>query len=707
METARATCTLCDALCGVVVQHDGVTVSEVRGDPDDVFSRGYLCPKGVALADVNADPDRVRVPLRRTEQGFVAVSWDDALADIGARIVAAQERGGRDAAALYIGNPTAHSYAAVLFALPLAAALGTRNVYSANSVDSAPRQLVSYLMYGAQTVLPIPDLDRTDFLLVLGANPIVSNGSIMTAPNCRERLRALHDRGGRLVVIDPRRTETAELADEHIFIRPGCDAFLLLAMLHVIFAEQLARPGRLRAICDDYGRIAELARPYAPERVAAITGIEAERIRALARAFAAAKTAVCYGRMGTCTQQLGTTVSWLIDVLNIVTGNMDRVGGAMFPEPAVDLSSAAALLRHSGSFDRYRSRVRGLPEVNGEFPVATLADEIETPGPGQIRALILHAANPVLSTPNGRRMERALASLDLVVAIDLYINETTRLANYILPPSFGLEHDHYGLLFHAVAVRNTTKYSPPVLARPAGVRADWEILLGLARAILARRGPLGRAASFLASGLARLGPRGALDLLLRTGPHRGLSLAELGRHPGGIDLGPLQPRMPAVLRTNDRRIRLAPPPLVADLDRAAAILASFRADELLLIGRRQLRNNNSWMHNTARLVRGRDRCTLLMNPDDARGRGIADGSRVRIASRTGSIFAIVELSDSMMRGVVSLPHGFGHDARGAQLRVASERPGVSANDVTDERLLDMLSGTTALNGVPVAVSLGE
>jgi anaerobic selenocysteine-containing dehydrogenase len=472
----------------------------------------------------------------------------------------------------------------------------------------------------------------------------------------------------------------------------------------VIFAERLARPGRLRHLCDDYGRIAELVRPYPPERVAAVTGIDAARVRALARAFATAKTAVCYGRMGTCAQELGATVSWLIDVLNIVTGNMDRVGGPMFPRPAVDLSAAAALLGHSGSFDRYRSRVRGLPEVNGEFPVSTLVDEIETEGPGRIRAMILHAANPVLSIPNGKRTERALASLDLLVAIDLYVNETTRHAHYILPPSFGLEHDHYGLLFHAVAVHNTAKYSEAVVPAPPAVRPDWQILLGLATRVLAQRGALGRVAgAALTAALSRLGPRGALALLLRLGPHK-MKLDELARHPEGVDLGPLEPRMPELLRTPDRRIRLAPPPLVADLARVEEKLAAVEGGALLLIGRRQLRNNNSWMHNSARLVRGRDRCTLLMHPDDARERAIADGTGVSITSRVGSIVVNVELSDSMMRGVVSLPHGFGHGVEGTRMRVAAERPGVSVNDVTDDRLVDTLSGTSALNGVPVAVA---
>jgi len=714
METAYATCCLCDALCGLTVQHEDGKVVAVRGQPDDVFSRGYICPKGVALPDVMNDPDRVRRPLRRTKDGFVEVPWEQALDDIATRLGGAQDAGGKDAVAVYIGNPTAHSYSATLFAVPLVGVLGTRNVYSSNSLDSAPRQLVSYLMYGARTILPIPDLDRTDLLLVLGANPMVSNGSVMTAPDCRGRLRALRERGGRLIVVDPRRTETADVADQHVFIRPGADAFLLLGMLHTIFAEKLARPGRMRAHCDDLERVGALVGPYPAERVAGVTGIDADTLRGLARTFASAEKAACYGRMGTCAQELGSVVTWLIDLLHLVTGNFDREGGAMFPRPAVDLSAGAALLGQSGSYDRYRSRVAGLPEVNGELPVATLPDEIETPGPGQVRAMLLHAGNPVLSAPNGRRMERALSSLELLVAIDLYVNETTRLAHYILPPAFGLEHDHYGLIFHAVAVRNTTKYSRAVVPPPEDVREDWRILLELATRVLGRRGALGRFASnAMRAALGRLGARGVLDALLRVGPHgqrpgkRGLTLDALADIPQGIDLGPLEPRLPGVLRTRNKRIRAVPAALVADLARVARVLTEHEErigrGQLSLIGRRHLLSNNSWMHNTKRLVRGRERCTLLIHPDDARAAGVADGGRVSIASRVGSVDAIAEISAAMMPGTVSLPHGFGHGLTGVSLRVASERPGVSVNDVTDDSRMDTLSGTSALNGVPVTV----
>ncbi len=723
MTTDPATCCLCDALCGLLVQHESGKVQAVRGNPDDVFSRGYICPKGVALSDVQNDPDRVRQPLRRTERGFEPVSWDEALGDIAARIGVVQERGGRDAAALYIGNPTAHSYAAVLFAVPLVAALGTRNLYSSNSLDSAPRQLTSYLMYGARTILPIPDLDRTDFLLVLGANPVISNGSVMTAPDCKGRLRALRERGGKLVVVDPRRTETAEVADTHLFIRPGTDALFLLGLLHTIVFEGRSRPERSRAYCEDLGRLRELVRPYPPERVGPTCRIDAVALRELARAFAGAESAVCYGRMGTCAQELGTSTTWLVDLLNLITGNLDRPGGAMFPRPAADLSGAAALLGQSGSFDRYRSRVKGLPEVNGELPVATLADEIETPGPGQVRAMILHAGNPVLSAPNGRRLARALGQLDLLVAVDLYVNESTRLAHYILPPAFGLEQDHYGLLFHAVAVRNTAKYHKAVVPAPEGVREDWRILLDLASRVLARRGWLeGMAARAMRSALERLGARGALDWLLRLGPHR-LSLRALEAAPEGVDLGPLEPRFPGLLRTRDRKVCVAPAALVADLARVERLLLagdmhvpsrshlSLAGGEaelatlpgLLLIGRRQMRSNNSWMHNAERLVRGPERCILLMSPVDAQRAGIRSGARVEVRSRVGSLEVSVELSDAMMPGVVSLPHGFGHGLRGVRLRVAQVRPGVSANDVTDDARYDAISGTSALNGVPVTI----
>lgn len=704
-KTSSATCFLCEASCGLRVEHDGLRISSVRGDPDDRFSRGYICPKGAALPDVQHDPDRLRKPLRKTATGWREVEWDQALAEVGDRIAAIQQRHGRDAVAVYTGNPTIHNYGAVLFGQLLSRAIGSRNNFSATSVDGLPRVLASYLMYGSQAVLPIPDIDRTQHMLILGANPAVSNGSIMTAPDCKSRLRAIRARGGRVVVVDPRRTETAALADEHHFIRPGTDALLLLAMIHTVFGDGATRPERTRSFTDGWGRVEELVHEYSPARVAAAVGIDAAVITRLAREFAAAPSAVCYGRMGTSTQRFGTVTSWLVDVLNIVTGNLDRPGGAMFPKGAVDLPSLAARLGQNGSFERFRSRVSGLPEFNGELPVAAMAEEMETAGPGRVRALITNAGNPVLSLPNGRRLDRAFADLDFMVSIDIYLNETTRHADFILPPTWGLENDYYPIVFGSLAVRNHAKYSAPVIERDGDTRNDWRIYLDLATRIRERRDGVlaGLKARSIRAVARRIQPRGVLALALRLGPYARVTLGALEKQPHGVDLGPLQPRLPGVVRTASGRIQLAPARIVADLPRVKELLTDIEGDGLVLIGRRSLRSNNSWMHNSRRLTAGRERCVLFMHPADAAARGLETGQRARIETSVGSVIAPVQITDEIMEGVVSLPHGWGHDREGVRLRIASQRPGVSLNDVMDDAAVDPLSGVTHFNGISARI----
>jgi anaerobic selenocysteine-containing dehydrogenase len=706
LKTRYGICTLCEATCGIAVDVEGDRIVKIRGDDDDPFSRGYICPKAVALMDIHRDPDRLRHPVRREGNRWVEVGWSEALDAIVAGLVGTQERHGKDAVALYFGNSTSHSYSALLFILLVKGSLGSKNIYSSNSVDGLPRKMVSSLLYGNQATIPIPDLHRTNFLLVLGANPAVSNGSIMTAPDVARRLKDLRERGGRLVVMDPRRTETAELADTHHFLRPGTDALLLAAMLRTIFDEGLGAPGRLALMIEGLDTLRAALGPFSPEAVASPTGVGAEAIRALARDFARAPSAVCYGRMGTCVQEFGAVSTWLIDALNVVTGNLDRPGGAMFTTPALDLGRVARLLGQAGLHGRWRSRVSGYAEFDGELPVAAFAEEMETPGLGQIRALITHAGNPVLSLPNGGRLDRALAGLDLMVSIDLYVNETTRHAHYILPPTLGLERDHYPILSHALAVRNTAHYAEAMLAKPPGVRHEWEILLELAARLAERRGGFRSVVSRAPLALlSRIGPQGILALLLRLGGR--VLLDDLRGAPHGIDLGPLEPRLPAVLSTPGKRIRLAPDALVRDLGRLKARLAEAPAaasEELLLIGRRSLRSNNSWMHNSLRLVKGKPRCTLLMHPSDAAQRGLAAGQTVRVASRTGAIAAPLEISDEIMPGVVSLPHGWGHDRPDVRLSVAQAHAGVSVNDVTDDRRIDAVSGTSSLSGVPVTVT---
>jgi anaerobic selenocysteine-containing dehydrogenase len=707
---------LCEAVCGVVVETDGDEITSIRGDQHDPFSRGHVCPKVVGLKDVQVDPDRLRHPMRRQGNSWSPVSWEAALDEATDRFAEMQTRYGRGSLASYIGNPTVHSYSALLMIPLFTKALGTRARFSATSVDQLPQMLASLEMLGHQLLLPIPDLDRTAFFLVIGANPIVSNGSIMTAPDVGARLKALRARGGKLVVVDPRFSETAKVADRHLFIRPGSDAFLLFAMLHTIFAEDLARMNAVARHVHGLEKVRELARRFSPERVAARTGIEPSAIRELARDFAKAESAVAYGRVGLCTQEFGSLAAWLVNVLNIVTGNIDRAGGAMFTTPAVDLVGFASKLGERGHFDVWKSRVRGLPEFSGELPSAALAEEIDTPGEGRIRGLVTFAGNPVLSTPNGARLERALDKLDFMVSIDLYRNETTRHANLILPTSFGLERDHYDVIFYALSVRNAARYVKAVSAPPPGVRHDWEVLLDLALGLYRKGG--GRRDRKLALTLAamrRLGPKRLLDFLMRIGPHgkklfgHGLSLAELEKAPHGVDLGPLVPRLPEVLHTDDRKIALAPPRIVSDVARLESDLEASTSTqgELVLIGRRNLRSNNSWMHNSSRLVKGKEGCTLIMHRADAAERGVSDGERVRVRSRVGEVIVTVAVSDEIARGVVSLPHGWGHARDGVSLEVARAHAGASVNDLTDDLFIDHLSGTAGLSGVRVTVAPAE
>ncbi len=707
-----ATCTLCEAICGIVVETEGDRVTTIRGDDEDPFSRGHICPKAAALQDLHEDPDRLRRPVRRDGSTWREIGWDEALDTVTARLREVQAHHGRDAVALYQGNPSVHSLGAMLFGPDLARSLRTKNKFSATSTDQLPQMLAAWAMFGHQLFLPIPDVDRTDHLLIFGANPVVSNGSLMTAPDIARRIEAITARGGRVVVVDPRRTETAKIASEHHFVRPGRDALVLIAMVHTLFAEGLVRTGHVSPLLDGTSEVRRVAERFSPERVAAAAGMPAETIRKLARDLARAERAVCYGRVGVCTQELGGLAAWLVNLLNVLTGRLDAPGGAMFTKPALDIVGRRLL--GAGSFGRWRSRVRGLPEFGGELPVAVLAEEIETPGEGQIRALITSAGNPVLSSPNGRRLDGALASLDFMVSIDLYVNETTRHAHVILPPTGPLERDHYDVIFHALAIRNTARFSQAVFQKPDGARHDWEIFSALAGRLRPDKGVLGGLRARAEGEVTRrLGPRGMVDLGLRLGPYggklsplkKGMSLRHLLQNPHGVDLGPLEPCLPARLPARDRRIHLAPEIFLADLPRLDRVLHETTEDtaSLSLIGRRELRSNNSWMHNSLRLVKGPRRCTLRMSTGDAGARSLSKGDRVKVTSRAGSIEVDLDVSDEMMPGVVSLPHGYGHDRPGVRLSVAAEHAGASLNDLTDEMLVDELSGVAILNGVRVTV----
>ncbi len=712
--TVLGVCNLCEAICGlrltVTPGPDGPEVTGVRGNPDDPLSRGHICPKGVALPDLQADPERLRRPVRRVGSGADArweeISWDDAL-DLAAEALAGTIRAhGRDAVGVYLGNPNVHSLGSMTHGLRLVRTLRTVNTYSATSVDQLPAQLVAWQLYGHQLLIPVPDLDRTRLLLVVGANPMASNGSLMTAPDFPGRLRELQARGGRMVVLDPRRTETARLADEHHFVRPGTDAVVLLAMVRTLLEEDLARPA---AYVDGVEEVRAAVAAYTPELAEQHAGVPADVVRRLARELAATPEdgagAAVYGRIGVSTQGFGTVCQWAIACLNALTGNLDREGGVMLAEPAADIVGQGFVGR--GHLGAWRSRVRGLPEFGGELPVSALREEIETPGEGQVRTLLTVAGNPVLSTPDGAGLARALEGLDFMVAVDPDLNETTRHADVVLPPTTALERDHYDLVFHGLAVRNTARFTPAVLPKPEGARHDWEIFRDLTLRTVDRlprvgRGLKGRLGWLVDVAALSTEPRHLVALLLRrTGR---TSMRALRRSPQGVDLGPLRPTLPGRLQTRDKRVHLASPVAIGDLDRLQEHLAAAAPPEgeLLLIGRRHRSDNNSWMHGSARLTRGRARHHLLVHPDDLAARGLSDGERATITSRVGSVTTEVRATEEMMPGVVSLPHGYGHRQHGSPQGHATTVEGVSVNDLTDPELLDV-SGNAALSGVPVRV----
>jgi anaerobic selenocysteine-containing dehydrogenase len=740
-QTAYATCPLCEATCGLEIRHDGGSVTAIRGDQEDVFSRGFICPKGGSLRALHEDPDRLSTPLVRRDGELVEATWEEALAEIDRRLPPLLEEHGRDSVAVYIGNPAAHNFSFQTYGRVLMKALGTKNIYTASTVDQMPKQVSAGLMFGAGLSVPVPDVDRTGYFLILGANPLASNGSLMTAPDMRGRIRAIRERGGKVVVVDPRRSRTAELSDEHHFIRPGTDALLLFGLLHVILDEGLDDPGALAEWTEGIDEVRELAEEFTPDAVAVACGIEAGEIRRIARELATAESAAVYGRIGTCTQEFGTLTSWLVDVLNVMTGNLDRPGGAMFPRAAAGQTNSSGPPGRGRGFTtgRWSSRVRGLPEAFGELPVACLAEEIETPGEGQVRALITIAGNPAVSTPNSGRLSAALEDLDFMVSMDVYVNETTRHADVILPGPSPLERAHYDLALYQLAVRNVANYSAPVMPAKPGMPQEWETVLALT-GIATGQGPsadidaidefvigeavrreVGRAggalegrdaAEILAALEHRRGPERLLDLMLRAGPYGdrfgenpgGLTLELLEATPHGIDLGPLEPRIPEALRTASGKIELAPEPLVADVERLRAALARERNGGMVLIGRRHLRSNNSWMHNLTPLVKGKDRCTAHVHPDDAERLGLVDGEPALVRSRAGEVEVPVEVTDAVMPGVVSIPHGWGHDVDGVRMEVAREHPGTNSNVLSDELEVDPLSGNAVLNGIPVELA---
>lgn len=737
IDISYRTCPLCEATCGLEIHTREQEVVHIKGDKLDPFSLGYLCPKGYSLKELHSDPDRIRKPMIRNGHEWREVSWEEAFAEVRKRLRPIIEEQGNQAVAVYLGNPTVHNLGSMLYGPVFLRALGSRSIFSASTLDQIPKQLSSEIMFGSDANLPIPDIDHTNFLLMIGANPLASNGSLMTAPNMRGRLKALKERNGKLVVIDPVRTVTAKQADEHHFIRPGTDALFLFGLIHTLFEEELVNPGRLTELIKGLEEMRVLSQEFAPEVVNEVCGIPADTIRRLARELANSPRAIVYGRMGTCTQLYGTMNSWLVDVLNVLTGNLDREGGVMFPNPATRraLTNKSRKIR----YNRFQSRIRNIPEVLGELPVSCLAEEIETPGQGQIKALITLAGNPALSAPNSERLQSALEKVEFMVSVDCYLNETSRHAHVLLPVPSPLERSHYDITFYNLAIRNIAHYSSPVFDLNPEQLDEWQILLHLAAAVSNHKiegDPVPLLDELAVKELikhevknsnspiyerdvleilemlkGRSGPERLLDFYLRVGPYgehfggnpKGLSLSVLQSHPHGMDLGPLQPRINEILQTSSGKIELAPPILVKDIERLRQALAS-SSNTLLLVGRRELRSNNSWLHNLPVLVKGDDRCKLMIHSNDASRLGILQGEKAFVQSRTGKIEVRVEITDDIMPGTVSLPHGWGHNLTGARLSVASQHAGVNVNLVTDEQVIDPISGNAVLNGIPVVIN---
>ncbi|MEW2300953.1 molybdopterin oxidoreductase family protein [Streptomyces sp. NPDC006655] len=737
--TALRICPLCEATCGLTLTIEGTRVTGARGDRDDVFSKGFICPKGASFGAVDADPDRLRTPLVRRDGELREATWAEAFDAVAAGIRPVVERYGAHSVGVVLGNPNVHTVAGALYPQVLLATLGTRSVFTASTVDQMPKHVSSGLLFGDANAIPVPDLDRTDHLLLIGANPLESNGSLCTAPDFPGKLKALRARGGTLTVIDPRRTRTARLADRHIAIRPGADALLLAALAQVLFTEGLVDLGDLVPHTEGLDELRAALGDFTPDAVAPACDVDAGTIRVLARELAAAPTAAVYGRIGSCTVPHGTLASWLVDVLNILTGNLDRPGGALFPQAATDRTPRPAGPGRGFALGRWRSRVSGHPEAKGELPLSALAEEIDTEtAEGEpIRALIAVATNPVLSAPDGARLDKALDSLDFMVSVDPYLNETARHADVVLPPPPPSQSPHHDFAFNTLAVRNQVRYSRPAVPLEPGRMAETEIL---ARLILAAGGmhgaepsavddlvigqTLGKAVTEAHSPahgrdpreLAALltgdtGPERRLDMMLRLGPYGdgfgarpdGLTLQRLLAHPHGIDLGPLASRLPQPLKTRSGKVELLPRPIAEDLPRLRAALGD-RPAGLVLVGRRHLRSNNSWMHNVPALTGGSNRCTLQIHPEDAERLGVRDGADVRVKGAGGEVVAPAEVTDGVRRGVVSLPHGWGHDRSGTRLSHAATVPGVNVNQLLDGSLLDPLSGNAVLNGIPVEIT---
>lgn len=701
-QTHYRTCNLCEAMCGLVITTQNEQIQTIVGDEKDPLSHGHICPKALAYKDLHEDSDRLKFPVKKTNSGWEQISWENALDEIADKLVNIQKIYGNNAVGVYQGNPSVHNYGTLLYGPTFFSSLRTRNKFSASTVDQIPHQFAAYQMLGHQLLVPIPDIDRTQYMIILGGNPLVSNGSLMTAPDIRNRLKAIQSRDGKFVVIDPRRTETAKLADEHCFIQPGTDVYFLIGIIQEIIKNGWIKQGHLDSVTKNLDEFLTSIPDIELETISSITGISSANIQRIAKEFSQAESAVCYGRMGTCTQKFGGTVHWLINMVNIITGNFDAPGGAMFTSPAFDTLGNS---QTKGHYNKGQSRVRNLPEFAGEYPAVTMADEMLVKGEGQIRAMVTSAGNPILSVPGGEKLDRAFSGLEFMVSIDFYINETTRHADIILPPAFNLNGPHFDVVFNIFAVRDVVKYSDPVFPKEPGTKYDWEIFMGLEKRVAQKNGrKYSKVNHFLSK---KFGPEWLLDLGIRIGEYgslkslfkwNGLTLSKVKKQVHGVDLGPLKPRFPKRLFTSDKKIDLAPSIFIDDLKRVISNMAQSNANgSLTLIGRRQLRSNNSWMHNCPSLMSGRDRFLILMNPLDAQKKSIADGQKVRVKTSNAQIELEAKLSTEMMPGVISIPHGWGHEGKDTQQKIALENKGGNLNALGDDLAIDPVSGNADLH----------
>lgn len=701
-QTHYRTCNLCEAMCGLVITTQNEQIQTIVGDEKDPLSHGHICPKALAYKDLHEDSDRLKFPVKKTNSGWEQISWENALDEIADKLVNIQKIYGNNAVGVYQGNPSVHNYGTLLYGPTFFSSLRTRNKFSASTVDQIPHQFAAYQMLGHQLLVPIPDIDRTQYMIILGGNPLVSNGSLMTAPDIRNRLKAIQSRDGKFVVIDPRRTETAKLADEHCFIQPGTDVYFLIGIIQEIIKNGWIKQGHLDSVTKNLDEFLTSIPDIELETISSITGISSANIQRIAKEFSQAESAVCYGRMGACTQKFGGTVHWLINMVNIITGNFDAPGGAMFTSPAFDTLGNS---QTKGHYNKGQSRVRNLPEFAGEYPAVTMADEMLVKGEGQIRAMVTSAGNPILSVPGGEKLDRAFSGLEFMVSIDFYINETTRHADIILPPAFNLNGPHFDVVFNIFAVRDVVKYSNPVFPKEPGTKYDWEIFMGLEKRVAQKNGrKYSKVNHFLSK---KFGPEWLLDLGIRIGEYgslkslfkwNGLTLSKVKKQVHGVDLGPLKPRFPKRLFTSDKKIDLAPSIFIDDLKRVISNVAQSNANgSLTLIGRRQLRSNNSWMHNCPSLMSGRDRFLILMNPLDAQKKSIADGQKVRVKTSNAQIELEAKLSTEMMPGVISIPHGWGHEGKDTQQRIALENKGGNLNALGDDLAIDPVSGNADLH----------